>query len=138
MQVHGHTTLSTVAIQVPLRASSLNTNDCFVLVTKEKTLVWMGKGATNDEQKVAKNVVAETNNSNSLEAVMEGQENNEFWGLLGGKGSYIDEVVCGKKEMSSNVMPRLFQGSNASGSFTGKNTRLNLTVGFVIIKTYRE
>ena len=119
MQVHGYTPLSTVAIQVPLKASSLNTNDCFVLVTKSKTLVWMGKGATGDEQQVAKTVGVETNNANSLEEVMEGQENNEFWGLLGGKGSYIDEVVCGKHEMSSNVIPRLFQGSNASGSFTG-------------------
>jgi len=116
MQVHGNTPLSTVAIQVPLEAASLNTNDCFVLVTKKETWVWMGKGATGDEREVAKTVGEEAHKANDTNVVFEGQEKDVFWSALGGKGPYKDERTFGKND-NQNVMPRLFHGSNASGSF---------------------
>ena len=120
MQVYGRTALSTVAIQVPLEAASLNTNDCFVLVAKQETWVWMGKGATGDEREVAKKVGEEAHKTNDTSVVFEGQEKEQFWNLLGGKGPYKDERVFGKNNASDNFMPRLFHGSNASGSFRGK------------------
>ena len=119
MQVHGNTPLSTVAIQVPLEAASLNTNDCFVLVTKKETWVWMGKGATGDEREVAKTVGEEAHKANDTNVVFEGQEKDVFWSALGGKGPYKDERTFGKND-SQNAMPRLFHGSNASGSFKSK------------------
>ena len=120
MQVHGNTPLSTVAIQVPLEAASLNTNDCFVLVTKKETWVWMGKGATGDEREVAKNVGEEAHKANDTSVVFEGQEKDPFWSAIGGKGPYKDERTFGKND-TQNFMPRLFHGSNASGSFKGKS-----------------
>ena len=54
------TKLSTKAVQVPLSAASLNTNDCFVLVTKGETYVWMGKGSTGDERETAKNLASQS------------------------------------------------------------------------------
>ena len=47
-------------MQVPLSAASLNTNDCFVLVTKGETYVWMGKGSTGDERETAKNLASQS------------------------------------------------------------------------------
>ena len=120
MQVHGRTPLSTVAIQVPLKASSLNTNDCFVLVAKKETWVWMGKGATGDEREVSKKVGEEAHTSNDTNVVFEGQEKEQFWNLLGGKGPYNDERVFGKHDTPDNFIPRLFHGSNATGTFKGK------------------
>ena len=94
--------------------------DCFVLVVKNETWVWMGKGATGDEREVAKTVGEEAHKTNDTSVVFEGQEKDQFWNLLGGKGPYKDERVFGKNNESDNVMPRLFHGSNASGSFRGK------------------
>ena len=120
MQVHGRTPLSTVAIQVPLEAASLNTNDCFVLVSKKETWVWMGKGATGDEREVAKKVGEEAHTANDTNVVFEGQEKDQFWNILGGKGPYKDERVFGKHDLPDYFIPRLFHGSNASGSFKSK------------------
>lgn len=47
-------------MQVPLSASSLNTNDCFVLVTKGETYVWMGRGSTGDERDMAKQLASQS------------------------------------------------------------------------------
>ena len=133
MQVNGQTALSTIAIQVPLEAASLNTNDCFVLVTKNETWVWMGKGATGDEREVAKNVGEEAHKSNDTNVVFEGQEKDQFWSLLGGKGPYKDERVFGKSNVSENFMPRLFHGSNASGSFKGSYCNVNIGMLYYLV-----
>lgn len=42
-QVKGTSTLNTRAVQVEELASSLNTNDCFVLETPMETYIWYGK-----------------------------------------------------------------------------------------------
>ena len=47
-------------IQVKLSASSLNTNDCFVLVSPKETYVWLGKGSTGDEKEMAKRIAGHT------------------------------------------------------------------------------
>ena len=60
LHVHGRTPLTTYATQVPLKAASLNTNDCFVLISKAQeskgSWVWMGKGSTGDEREMAKRI----------------------------------------------------------------------------------
>merc|ERR1719458_569115 len=53
-------------------------------------------------------------NNNSI-VINEGQEADEFWTFLGGKEPYMDEFVL--KSIGEPTMPRLFYGSNASGSF---------------------
>lgn len=42
--------------QVLLKASSLNSNDVFVLRTPSASFVWCGKGSTGDEREMAKNI----------------------------------------------------------------------------------
>ena len=64
--------LSTKAVQVDLSAASLNTNDCFILVTPQETYVWMGKSSTGDERETAKNIAA-MNNSDP-EIIYEGTQ----------------------------------------------------------------
>ena len=56
LQIHGRTPLTTYATQVSLKACSLNTNDCFILVHPKNNQVWLGKGSTHDEKEVAKRI----------------------------------------------------------------------------------
>lgn len=112
--MHGRTPISTYATQVTLSAASLNTNDCFVLVTPKETYVWLGKGSTGDEKEMAKRIASYTDKDPTV--VYEGQERSEFWSLLGGELPYIKERET-KSAGKDDFMPRLFHGSNASGSF---------------------
>ena len=56
LQVHSKSPSKTYASQVPIKASALNTNDCFVLIHPEENYVWLGKGSTGDEREMAKNM----------------------------------------------------------------------------------
>ena len=136
MQVHGQTVVSTIAIQVPLKASSLNTTDCFVLASKSDVWIWMGKGATEEEENVARNICheLEPNSSKNINIVLEGEENDVFWSLLGGKGPYKDEKIYGSLDNHNNFRPRLFHGSNSSGSFRGNNNRKYSLLQYSIFK----
>ena len=80
----------------------------------------MGKGSTGDEREMAKRI-AQISDPDP-EIVYEGQEKADFWSLLGGKGSYTDERVL--KNIGEATTPRLFHGSNASGTFKSKLQRV--------------
>lgn len=45
-------------LQVVLKASSLNSNDVFVLRNGSSCLVWCGKGSTGDEREMAKKIAS--------------------------------------------------------------------------------
>eukprot|EP00095_Tigriopus_kingsejongensis_P000318 maker-scaffold292_size219010-snap-gene-1.31 protein:Tk00318 transcript:maker-scaffold292_size219010-snap-gene-1.31-mRNA-1 annotation:"hypothetical protein DAPPUDRAFT_311761" len=113
LQVHGRSELTSKAAQVPLKASSLNTNDCFVVADGKEAFLWMGKGSTGDEREVAKKIGGSIDQDANI--VYEGQERDDFWSLLGGKGPYLDERIM--KDVGETYFPRLFHGSNASGNF---------------------
>lgn len=114
LQVHGRSKLNTKATQVELSACSLNMNDCFILTSPSETFVWMGKGCTGDERFMAKELAYDTHSDPTT--IFEGQESEEFWNLLGGQRPYMNEKII-KMETEDDAKPRLFQGSDASGSF---------------------
>ena len=68
------------------------------------------------QQKVAEKIGEETGPSStkSINIVLEGEENDVFWTLLGGIGPYKDEKVYGKFDGYRDHIPRLFHGSNSS------------------------
>ena len=66
LQIHGRTPLTTYATQVSLKASSLNTNDCFILVQAQRYSIWLGKGSTEYEKELAKRIGNELDNHNSV------------------------------------------------------------------------
>ncbi|KAL8591188.1 hypothetical protein ACOMHN_057928 [Nucella lapillus] len=111
MQVRGTTQHNTKAVQVDLKASSLNSNDVFVIFTKNAVYIWAGKGCTGDEREMAKTVAARS--PKSVTMVFEGQEKDDFWNILGGKEDYASEKAL---QDEGSHPPRLFQISNASGN----------------------
>ncbi|XP_059161494.1 advillin-like isoform X2 [Physella acuta] len=110
LQVRGTSALTCKAIQVPLWASSLNSNDVFVIFTKSAVYSWAGKGCTGDEREMAKNIAARS--PRTLTNVFEGQEKPDFWNVLGGKEEYASEKLL---QDDGSHPPRLFHLSNAKG-----------------------
>uniref|UniRef100_A0A3Q3VQ95 HP domain-containing protein n=1 Tax=Mola mola TaxID=94237 RepID=A0A3Q3VQ95_MOLML len=114
-QVHGSNASNTKAIEVPALASSLNSNDVFLLKSQSGVYLWCGKGSSGDERALAKEVSSMIAQRDSEEIVAEGQEPIEFWELLGGKAPY----ACSKRLQQTVLdhQPRLFECSNKTGRF---------------------
>uniref|UniRef100_A0A8B9L655 Scinderin like b n=1 Tax=Astyanax mexicanus TaxID=7994 RepID=A0A8B9L655_ASTMX len=90
-------------------ASSLNTNDVFVLKTPDSLFVWRGVGASADESDAAKHVVSFLGGKPT--DVAEGKEPAGFWSALGGKAEYQSSKTLQKVVKP----PRLFGCSNKTG-----------------------
>ncbi|PVD37825.1 hypothetical protein C0Q70_00427 [Pomacea canaliculata] len=117
-QVRGTNSINTKAMQVQPRASSLNSNDVFILESRDTLILWRGRGASEDEKLVANNVmnfICPDRNAADLMVFDEGEELPVFWDLLGGPESYATERQSG--ETVADMPTRLFQCSNASGRF---------------------
>ncbi|CAF1190371.1 unnamed protein product, partial [Didymodactylos carnosus] len=109
LEVRGLHQYGTKAVQVDLRASSLNSNDCFVLFTKSNVYIWCGKGSTGDEREMAKIVASSRTN----------QEKDDFWSYFnGGKDVYASDKRLQHSELVDNHPIRLYEISNASGKTT--------------------
>lgn len=115
-RIRGNQPNNVVCSQVPELASSLNSCDTFVLRNyhQQKVFVWTG-GQTSEAESQAgfnnANVLAIL--GSEIVQVKEGEEPEEFWSSLGGKGAY-SSVKAGELAPRD---PRLFQLSNATGSF---------------------
>ncbi|XP_055486658.1 villin-1-like [Leucoraja erinacea] len=113
-QVCGRDEYDTKAFEVPIRSSSLNSNDVFLLKAPHQCYLWYGKGCSGDEREVAKNV-GNAISKRYKENVYEGQEPSDFWAQLGGKGPYASSKRL--QEEHCDVSPRLFECSNQTGRF---------------------
>uniref|UniRef100_A0A8C9T713 Scinderin like b n=1 Tax=Scleropages formosus TaxID=113540 RepID=A0A8C9T713_SCLFO len=100
---------ATRAVEVKPCASSLNTNDVFVLKCPSTTYVWRGTGASSEEAAAAKHVVGVL--GGSATDVAEGKEPEAFWSALGGKKQY----QTSKSLQKTIKPPRLFGCSNKTG-----------------------
>ncbi|KAM6070577.1 villin-1 [Chlamydotis macqueenii] len=112
--MHGTNEYNTKAFEVPVRASSLNSNDVFVLKTPSCCYLWYGKGCSGDEREMGKMVADIISKSEKL-VIAEGQEPSEFWVALGGKSQYANSKRL--QEENPSVSPRLFECSNKTGTF---------------------
>ncbi|XP_041374750.1 advillin-like isoform X3 [Gigantopelta aegis] len=116
LHVRGTTKLNTKAVQVPMRASSLNSNDVFVIFTKSSVFLWAGKGCTGDEREMAKVVASKS--PRTVTMVFEGKEKEDFWNVFdGGKEPYASDKRL-QEDANCAHAPRLFQLSNAAGRFS--------------------
>uniref|UniRef100_H3D5C6 Villin like n=1 Tax=Tetraodon nigroviridis TaxID=99883 RepID=H3D5C6_TETNG len=112
-QVRGTDEMNTKATEVLARASSLNSNDVFLLKTLRVCYLWYGKGCSGDERVMGR-AVSDVLTKGDKQVVMEGQEPAEFWVALGGKAPYADDRFP-REELFH--LPRLYECSNQSGQF---------------------
>eukprot|EP00928_Gymnodinium_smaydae_P081296 TRINITY_DN64845_c0_g1_i1.p1 TRINITY_DN64845_c0_g1~~TRINITY_DN64845_c0_g1_i1.p1 ORF type:complete len:903 (-),score=145.17 TRINITY_DN64845_c0_g1_i1:313-2766(-) len=115
--VKGTNELNTRAVQVPEVAASLNSGDCFVLITPKHAFCWKGVDANEQEVTVAsysakllgKDYLGQ--GGRELLTISEGEEPAEFWAAIGGKADYA-KVPPGEHVAQE---PRLFHCSNMTG-----------------------
>uniref|UniRef100_A0A669BVG9 Scinderin n=1 Tax=Oreochromis niloticus TaxID=8128 RepID=A0A669BVG9_ORENI len=101
--------------EVDASAASLNSNDAFFLKTPDgQGFLWIGKGASEEEEKGAEYMSKELNCS--CKRITEGQEPANFWAELGGKEEYQTSERLESQSMTHP--PRLFGCSNKTGRFT--------------------
>jgi len=112
-QCRGTDSDDTRAVQVEEKASSLNSGDCFVLVTPGTVYMWQGSGANMSEVETATDVAKLLQFSRTLEPLIESAETDAFWEALGGKAEYTSEKV----HLDSDREPMLFHASNETGVF---------------------
>ncbi|KAM9307156.1 scinderin-like [Pholidichthys leucotaenia] len=100
--------------EVDATACSLNSKDAFLLKMADgQGFLWMGKGATKEEENGAEYISKELNCSHKN--IIEGQEPATFWDALGGKMEY---QTSERLESQSLVHPlRLFGCSIKTGRF---------------------
>jgi hypothetical protein len=88
-QVRGTNELNTRAIQVPVKAGSLNSGDVFILETGKQLYLWCGGGSSGDEREYAKTLSKRICNK-EYSMTLEGKEPGEFWEALGGMSEYAE------------------------------------------------
>nr|XP_019583183.1 PREDICTED: villin-like protein isoform X3 [Rhinolophus sinicus] len=110
--VQGTDSCNTRTMEVPARASALNSSDIFLLVTAGICYLWFGKGCSGDQREMARMVVTVISEKNK-DIVMEGQEPPQFWEALGGRAPYPSNKSL--PEDVSNFQPRLFECSSPMG-----------------------
>uniref|UniRef100_A0A8C5KWI8 Advillin n=1 Tax=Jaculus jaculus TaxID=51337 RepID=A0A8C5KWI8_JACJA len=113
-QIQGNDKSNTKAVEVPAFASSLNSNDVFLLQTQVEHYLWYGKGSSGDERAMAKELAGLLCDGTE-DTVAEGQESAEFWDLLGGKTPYANDKRLQQEIL--DVQARLFECSNKTGRF---------------------
>lgn len=111
--VKGNNKYNTRAVQVEEVAGSLNSGDCFVLLTEATMFIWRGNASNDEEKECAKTISSIMQGNRSEEIVDEGSEPDAFWDGVGGKGEYTTEKDLGGIEHE----PRLFQMSCNTSSF---------------------
>jgi len=84
-----------------------------------KEYLWFGAGSEPIEREIAiqtAKFLRKGKDANSV-TVEEGNENSEFWKLLGGKKDYASSSMLRSRDMMANKPPRLFHCWNAKGYF---------------------
>jgi len=92
------------ATQVEEKASSLDSDDVFILETPGKTWIWSGKESVNEELEQANRLAEIVSPGRDIVRIKEGEEQEEFWNALGGKAEYNTTDPLTKPIL----LPRLF------------------------------
>nr|XP_020770505.1 villin-like protein isoform X3 [Odocoileus virginianus texanus] len=110
--IQGTNSYNARTLEVPARASALNSNDVFLLVTANLCYLWFGKGCSGDQREMARALVTIISREDT-EIVLEGREPPDFWEALGGRAPYPSNRR--PPEDVSDFQPRLFECSCQTG-----------------------
>ncbi|KAK4404860.1 Villin-3 [Sesamum angolense] len=101
------------AVQVEAVATSLNSNDCFLLQSGSSVFSWHGNQGTFEQQQLVAKVAEFLKPGSTIKHTKEGTESSSFWFALGGKQNYTS------KKVSPEVVrdPHLFAFSFNKGKF---------------------
>ncbi|KAK1384604.1 Villin-2 [Heracleum sosnowskyi] len=93
IQILGSAVHQNKVVQVDPVATSLNTNNCFILQSGSTMSIWKGSHSTVEQQQLAIKVANFLKPDADVKHAKEGTEHSSFWSALGGRGSYNNEIV---------------------------------------------
>ncbi|XP_022193360.2 gelsolin, cytoplasmic [Nilaparvata lugens] len=105
-QIRGSCFSDGEAIEVPAVASSLNSEDAFILDANPNTYIWRGQGCTTLERQIADTVSKVISPRGHIFILEEGQEYPDFWTILGGKLTYPHSYVT--QQVVSRLTPKIY------------------------------
>ncbi|KAL8493979.1 hypothetical protein ACS0TY_024960 [Phlomoides rotata] len=111
--ISGTSSHNNKAVQVEAVATSLNSNECFLLQSGSSIFSWHGTQGTFEQQQLAAKIAEILKPGSTIKHTKEGTESSSFWFALGGKQSYTS------KKVSSDVVrdAHLFAFSFNRGKF---------------------
>nr|XP_011468035.1 PREDICTED: villin-3-like [Fragaria vesca subsp. vesca] len=101
------------AVQVDAVATSLNSNECFLLQSGSSVFAWNGNQCSVEQQQLAAKLAEFLKPGVTIKHAKEGTESSTFWHALGGKQNYTSNKVA--SEISRD--PHLFTFSFNKGKF---------------------
>jgi len=107
--IRGESSMECKAVEIDASAKELHSNDAFAVVGPQ-CFAWIGKGASDEEEKLAVGVCTRLGSQPIV--VKEGEESDAFWEALGGKQEYASDPAFYEPDFRA----RLFCISNATGA----------------------
>ncbi|KAL1569389.1 Villin-3 [Salvia divinorum] len=101
------------ALQVDAVATSLNSNECFVLQSGTTVFCWIGNQSTVEQQQLGVKVAEFLKPGSPIKHTKEGTESSVFWGAVGGKKPHTSK----KSTPEAPRDPHLFAYSFNKGKF---------------------
>ncbi|KAL7097893.1 hypothetical protein ACP275_10G172100 [Erythranthe tilingii] len=113
IRISGTSPHNNKAVQVEAVATSLNSNECFLLQSGSSIFNWHGTQGTFEQQQLAAKIAEFLKPGSTVKHTKEGTESSSFWFALGGKQSYTS------KKLPSDAVrdPHLFTFSFNKGKF---------------------
>ncbi|KAK6125209.1 hypothetical protein DH2020_041053 [Rehmannia glutinosa] len=113
IRISGTSLHNNKAVQVEAVATSLNSNECFLLQSGSSIFSWHGNQGAFEQQQLAVKIAEFLKPGSTIKHTKEGTESSSFWFALGGKQSYTS------KKVSFEVVrdPHLFAFSFNKGKF---------------------
>ncbi|XP_073016621.1 villin-3-like isoform X1 [Primulina eburnea] len=91
--ISGTSVHNNTVIQVEAVATSLNSNECFLLQSGSSLFSWHGSQSTFEQQQFAAKVAEFLKPGSAVKHTKEGTEISSFWFAVGGKQSYTSKNV---------------------------------------------
>ena len=111
------------ACAVATKATSLNSSDCYVLVTESSVFAWSGRDSSESERSTAGAIAEVLRGEQSVVPVAEGEEDDTFWAALGGQGGSHQVLLQGRPALTSCVYAAEYP-SESVGGVPGREPRM--------------
>ncbi|XP_050383825.1 villin-3 [Argentina anserina] len=96
------------AVQVDAVATSLNSNECFLLQSFSSVFAWNGSQCSIEQQQLAAKLAEFLKPGVTLKHAKEGTESSTFWHALGGKQNYTSNKVAPEITRDPHLFTFLF------------------------------
>ncbi|XAR69466.1 hypothetical protein NMG60_11001055 [Bertholletia excelsa] len=114
IQICGTSVHNNKAVQVDPVATSLNSNECFLLQSGSSMFLWHGNQSSLEQQQVAAKIAEFLKPGIAVRHAKEGTESSAFWSAIGGKQGYTSQKTASEIVRDPHLFTFFF---NKDGKF---------------------